>query len=776
MNASERWVAALLDRRRAVLVAAALLLAVVAPGALRLETDNSPPVWFVEADDDVEHWRQFQRQFGTDDGLRVVLEGDSIWTAAGLSRLARIEREAAQLSGVVDAASLVRHHRPDLERFPPDDLHGFRARVLANPLDRAVGWTTADGGAVSVVVGTEMLTPGAAAALVHSLEQIAAPTAGEISTAPLRVTVLGSRSLELALDRSSAEIGRRHLPALLLIALLLLVAVLRDTRALAVPLGFVFFCEAIALGALGWAGARLHLVLAILPPLVFVIALATSVHVLLPFRARCAEGRTPAEAVRAVWRDKGRALLWTGLSTAIGFGGLALSPVPPVATLGRWAGLALLVQTAAAFTLLPAWLARSGRARRAAGAGARTIERRLEALGGRLAAWSVRGRRWVLLLWGGGALVAAVGLPRLAPQSDALRYLAPDHPVRVDWERLERLGLGLVTLELDVGPPRAESGQSYWRSAAGLAALSTLTTELRSASIDGLLGAVGAGDLAADLGARSPFAVLASPAESIAVGAALLESDAEGARALARWVTPDGERARVTLFVRAGGYEAIDAIQRRVRAVAGRALPDGSELIVTGTLPLLLDFHRYLLTTLGLSLAFTLPLLAAVFAVLLRRWRDVLRALVPNVVPVLLLLGGMGWCGIGLDVATAMVASIVLGLVVDDTIHTLARHRERRAEVGAEQAIVERLERTAPAYLLTGTILAAGFGVCALSQFAPIAHFGALSALTVVIAVLADLTLVPALFGRDGSSTHTAKRLGASSHTINTYRHVPTGR
>src|SRR5690606_38889696 len=174
-------------------------------------------------------------------------------------------------------------------------------------------------------------------------------------------------------------------------------------------------------------------------------------------------------------------------------------------------------------------------------------------------------------------------------------YLAPDHPVRVDWERLERLGLGLVTLELDVGPPRAESGQSYWRSAAGLAALSTLTTELRSASIDGLLGAVGAGDLAADIGARSPFAVLASPAESIAVGAALLESDAEGARALALWVTPDGERARVTLFVRAGGYEAIDAIQRRVRAVAGRALPEGSELIVTGTLPLLLDFHRYLL-------------------------------------------------------------------------------------------------------------------------------------------------------------------------------------
>jgi predicted RND superfamily exporter protein len=96
-----------------------------------------------------------------------------------------------------------------------------------------------------------------------------------------------------------------------------------------------------------------------------------------------------------------------------------------------------------------------------------------------------------------------------------------------------------------------------------------------------------------------------------------------------------------------------------------------------------------------------------------------------------------------------MVASIVLGLVVDDTIHTLARYREKRLELGAFEAVADRLEHTAPAYLLTGAILAAGFGVCALSDFEPIARFGALSATTVTLAVLADLTLVPALFARD---------------------------
>jgi hypothetical protein len=121
---------------------------------------------------------------------------------------------------------------------------------------------------------------------------------------------------------------------------------------------------------------------------------------------------------------------------------------------------------------------------------------------------------------------------------------------------------------------------------------------------------------------------------------------------------------------------------------------------------------------------------------------------VPNLWPVLLILGGMGWFGVPLDIATVMVASIVLGLVVDDTIHTLAHYRTLSAELGGRAAVADRMEKTAPAYLLTGVILCCGFGVCALSDFAPTARFGLLSAVAIAIAVIADFTLVPALFGR----------------------------
>ena len=160
--------------------------------------------------------------------------------------------------------------------------------------------------------------------------------------------------------------------------------------------------------------------------------------------------------------------------------------------------------------------------------------------------------------------------------------------------------------------------------------------------------------------------------------------------------------------------------------------------------------QRYLLSTLALSLLLTLPVLTITFYILLRDVRGTLYALVPNLWPVLVILGGMGWFGIPLDIATVMVASITLGLVVDDTIHTLAHYRELRGELGPRGAVADRMEKTAPAYLLTGVILALGFGVCALSDFAPTARFGLLSAVAIVIAVVADFTLVPALFGRTG--------------------------
>jgi predicted RND superfamily exporter protein len=167
----------------------------------------------------------------------------------------------------------------------------------------------------------------------------------------------------------------------------------------------------------------------------------------------------------------------------------------------------------------------------------------------------------------------------------------------------------------------------------------------------------------------------------------------------------------------------------------------------TGELPLVLESQRELLTTLGVSLSLTLAAVAVILRLILGSTRLTLLALIPNLWPVVGVLGLMGWAGVPLDVATVMVASVVLGLAVDDTIHTLGHFRELAPRLGKLEAIAGTLERTAPSYVLTGLILGAGFGVCALSDFAPTARFGLLAAIAIALAVLGDLFLVPALLG-----------------------------
>jgi len=144
-------------------------------------------------------------------------------------------------------------------------------------------------------------------------------------------------------------------------------------------------------------------------------------------------------------------------------------------------------------------------------------------------------------------------------------------------------------------------------------------------------------------------------------------------------------------------------------------------------------------------LSITLLCIALIFRLVLGSSQLMLRALTPNLWPVLFVLGIMGWSGIPVDSPTVMIAAAILGLAVDDTLHSLGSFRQLvETRTGAEAAVMT-LDRTAAAHVLTSLILAAGFAVVGRSEFLPVARFGDLSALAILAALAADLILVPAL-------------------------------
>jgi predicted RND superfamily exporter protein len=548
-----------------------------------------------------------------------------------------------------------------------------------------------------------------------------------------RTALAGPPVLNEALDGSSREIARRFFPLLLVVTVVLLALTFRDLSGVVAPLSVVALCEVQILGLMGYLGIRLNLVLVILPPLVFVIALTTAVHILIGHRDARRRGLSPTEAVLDTYREKGWAVFWTGMTTAIGFAALATSRVGPVRSLGTWSALAMLAMTATMFLVYPAVLAVVGGSDRA-----RVFERAMRHRGRRWAEWAARRRGAVLTAAALVVVLALAGMPRIRIESNAIRYLDPDHPVRTQIEDLEASGIGSASIELllERDRPGAFLDVDVMRRLSGLGA--------RLRELPSVLGVVTAGDLLDDTVLQSPAAMFYGAEAARQLSLEALRADPEGP--LRSLVGDDGRRARVTVFTPMGGVEAIDPLIRAIERRAAELFPAAGR-IVTGEYPLLLESQHYLLRTLALSLSLTLLCVALILRAILGTSRMALLALVPNLWPVLGFVGLMGWLDIPLDIATTMVASIVLGLAVDDTIHTLGHFRELAPRLGRFEAVAGTLERTAPAYVLTGAILAAGFGVCSLSSFAPTARFGLLCAAAIGFAVLGDLLLLPALLG-----------------------------
>jgi hypothetical protein len=211
------------------------------------------------------------------------------------------------------------------------------------------------------------------------------------------------------------------------------------------------------------------------------------------------------------------------------------------------------------------------------------------------------------------------------------------------------------------------------------------------------------------------------------------------------YLSADSTRGRVTFFVpmtsTAGFRDAMRAIDSRnaIAEVRPLARPEPS-----GYLPLYLRIVDYVVDGTVMGLAISTVVVFAMVGILLRSLRLTLAAVPANVFPVALVFGVMGWTGIPLDIATATIGAIVLGIAVDDTIHFLFRYRtEREAGASVEEAVGRTYRETGRSVVFASMVLAIGFAVLATSSSQSIAYFGIVSSLSIVGAMLADLFLLP---------------------------------
>lgn len=236
--------------------------------------------------------------------------------------------------------------------------------------------------------------------------------------------------------------------------------------------------------------------------------------------------------------------------------------------------------------------------------------------------------------------------------------------------------------------------------------------------------------------------------ENSFIGTYVNNSDSGNSSLVSNFIDSTGQYARITTFMKDIGTDRMERIEEDLRTKIAKVFPeDRYNVILTGKALVFQKGTKYLVKNLIISLALAILLISIFMAFMFRSFRMVLVSLVPNLLPLLITAGIMGFVGVPLKPSTILVFSIAFGISVDDTIHFLAKYRQ---ELQANNwkikvSVYNALRETGVSMFYTSIVLFFGFSVFMISSFGGTVALGALVSVTLLFAMLSNLLLLPSL-------------------------------
>ncbi len=526
----------------------------------------------------------------------------------------------------------------------------------------------------------------------------------------------------------------------------------RSIRLAALILIVSIYATYLSLALVPATGGSLNMVLAVMPTLLLVITLSGAIHVANYWKYAAAEN--PGTAIAETCRTALGPCTMASVTTAIGLVSLCTSSLTPVRDFGVYGAVGTLISLLAILYGLPALLE--------LWPGRRPEREELDHRGwrefGRLL--TVQPTRQAVVFLGICAACSA-GLQFFRTETKVIRYFSDSSGIVADYRFLENQVAGIVPVQVLVRFDESAQGQANFLQRMEL--VRDVEEKLRShPEISGCLSLADfqpvteklpadAGVLTAsrfhkrahvmqerirdgEIAGASSF-VVQIPAEAEAGNSALLG-------------TPGEEIWRITaqVFVMSDAeYGTILADLDRLTREVLRYQP-GSQHVVTGAVPLFLQTQQAVLDSLIQSFGLAFVLVLAIFVVFLRNLWAGLVAMIPNIIPVTVVFGLLGWCGQRVDIGVMITASIALGIAVDGTLHFLTWFRQSITDgLSRQAAIVQALVHCGPAMWQTSAAVAIGLLMLLPAELLLISRFGWLMAAMVAVALLGDVVLLPQL-------------------------------
>ena len=518
----------------------------------------------------------------------------------------------------------------------------------------------------------------------------------------------------------------------------------RSIRATLISMVVVLLGVVWALGTLGWMGYEITILTALIPPLIIVIGIPNCIFLINKYQQEVAKHGNQVKSLQQVIVKIGNATLMTNLTTASGFATFILTDskllkefgiIASINVIGIFILSLLLIPIIYSFMPLP-------------------NKKHLNHLKNKsidsFVGWMeniVRHRRINTYIISLVLLVASIiGIYQIRISGSILEDLPQKKEFFKDILFFDQEFNGIVPLEILIDTKRKN----------GVIKLPTLKRmDALGKSIDAIpelstpLSIVNAMKYAkqAYYNGNPNYYKLPTAQENNFI-LSYFDKENRGNNLMKNYVDSTGQYARLTTFMKDIRTERMEEIKADLEKEIKKIFPeDRYDVQLTGKSLIFLKGTKYLINNLILSLSLAILLIALFMAYLFRSFKMIIISLIPNILPLLVTAGMMGYLGIPIKPSTILVFSIAFGISVDDTIHFLAKYRQELIDSKwkIQRSVYAALRETGVSMFYTSIVLFFGFSVFMISEFGGTVALGGLVSATLLFAMLANLILLPSL-------------------------------
>ncbi|MBC2704717.1 efflux RND transporter permease subunit [Desulfobacula sp.] len=725
----------------------------------------------------------FRDQFGRDELIIIAIRSPEVFKGNFLKKLKELHEDISEnVPYIEDITSLInaRNTRGEkdelivedlMDNWPetPEDIAVIKQRTLENQLYKNL-LISEDSKVTTIVIRTQTyssvgtdsdvldgfedeaknlsatndklyLTDKENSEVVAAVNKIA----DKYRSSDFEIYIAGSSAVTHFLKQSMIKDVRRFLLLAFITVGAFLFIMFRRITGVILPLLIVILSLVSTISLMAAFKAPIKLPTQILPSFMLAVSVGYSVHILSMFYHNFRKSRSREEAIVFSMGHSGLAVVMTAATTAGGLFSFSTSEVAPIADVGIFAGTGVLLAMVYTIILLPALLAlipvKIVKNKKDLSEDT-TIDRFLAKIG-RIST----GHPYKILVISTVIIAFSIaGIMKIRFSHDVLKWLPKTNSVRIATEKIDKELRGSVSLEivLDTGKEnglydpdilnRMEKTAAYLETLeagkvfAGKAwSLTTILKETNRALNEN----------------QQEFYAIPQNKKLIAQELLLFENS--GSDDMEDFTDSHLSKARLMVKVPFVDATAYTKFLETVSDHLQKTYPD-VKITVTGMAALMFRTVVNAIASMAKSYIYALIVITILMVILIGRFRIGLLSMVPNLTPIIVTLGIMGWLQIPMNLFTMLVGNIAIGLAVDDTIHFMHNFRRYFEESkNAKLAVMETLHTTGRAMLVTSCVLSIGFFIFMFASMNNLIHFGFLTGLAIILALLADYFIAPAL-------------------------------